>query len=399
MSGYTRRQWIGLVAAAPALAQSVSARIARVIREYESQGFHRTGTEADRISGEWLMEQVRGAGLEPSRETFTLRRIDPVAASIAAGGRNIEGLPLFDGAFTGAEGVRGVLGALGSDAPIGVGEAAPNASGAGGIMRARRDRRYRAIVLVTRGQRPGLCPHNAENFLHPFGPPVLQVSSEEKSWLDKLVRTGAEAVVVVEVKRTPAEAFNVTARIAGRDASLPPLVIMTPRSGWWTCASERGGGIACWLELMRALAGSNPSREILFVASSGHEIGQRGIEVYAARRPGILSRSRAWIHFGANIGAAQNPGNNIQASDQEMETILSDAILAAGLHIDHRVPPGTVPNGEAGVVARGGGRYMSVIGRSALFHNPADHGPGAVDFDVVARFAAAFTGIARKLAM
>jgi hypothetical protein len=178
---------------------------------------------------------------------------------------------------------------------------------------------------------------------------------------------------------------------------------MTPRSGWWTCASERGGGIACWLELMRALReraarGSKPARDVLFVASSGHELGQLGIEIFAERRPELIKHSRAWIHFGANIGAAQDPGNTIQASDDEMEGMLAEQITAAGLAIDRRVPRGTIPGGEAGVVHHGGGRYMSIIGRNALFHNPADRGPEAVDPGVIARFAAVFTSIAKTLA-
>jgi hypothetical protein len=76
---------------------------------------------------------------------------------------------------------------------------------------------------------------------------------------------------------------------------------------------------------------------------------------------------------------------------------MGDRIAAAGLTIDRRVPRGTVPGGEAGVAHRGGGRYMSVIGRNALFHNPADHGPEAVNPDVIARFAAAFTAVAESL--
>jgi len=373
-------------------------RVAKIIQSFEEQGIHRTGTEVDRVSGDWLMAQVHEAGLEPAREVFELSRVDPVAASVGAAGRRVEGLPLFDGAFTGADGVRGRLGPLGSSAEIGLAEAAPNTSGAGSLGQARRENRHRAIVLVTRGGRPGLCPNNAESFLHPFGPPVVQVSSEEKPWLDDLARNGSEAVVVAQVKRSPAEAFNVAASITGADKSLPALVIMTPRSGWWTCASERGGGIACWLELMRAMHGTKPARDILFVASSGHEIGQRGIEVYAERRPALIMHSRAWIHFGANIGAAEEPGNTIQASDDEMEAVMAKAMQAAGLRIDRRVPRGTVPGGEAGVVHRGGGRYMSIIGRNALFHNPADRGPQAVDVDAIARFAAVFTGIAETLA-
>ena len=344
------------------------------------------------------MTQVRDAGLEPAREMFDLSRVVPIAGEVRASRRQVTGLPLFDAAFTDAEGIRGRFGALGSDAEIGLAEAAPNTSGAGALGEARRQNRHRAIVLITKGGHPGLCPNNADSFLHPFGPPVLQISSEEKPWLDDLARAGGEAKVVAQVKRSPAEAFNVTASITGTDKSLPPLVVMTPRSGWWTCASERGGGIACWLEVMRAMRGSKPARDVLFVASSGHELGQRGIEVFAERRPTLIKQSRAWIHFGANIGAAQDPGTNIQSSDDEMDALMVQHFTAAGLKIDRRVPHGTVPGGEAGVVHRGGGRYMSVIGRSALFHNPADRGPEAVDVEMISRFVSGFVDIANELA-
>ncbi len=320
-------------------AQSAEERIALLIREYEQQGFHRTGTETDRISCEWLIAQVRRAGLMPVREAFELSRVDPVAASLTMGGRRIEGVPLFDGGFTDTAGIRGLLGPLNSDAPIGLTEVAPNASGA--LGEARRQNRHRAIVIVTHGGRPGLCPSNADSFLHPFGPPVLQISSEER------VQEGSEAVVVAQVTRTPTQAFNVTARIAGTDKGLPPLVIMTPRSGWWSCASERGGGLACWLELMRAWRGKKPARDVLFVASSGHEVGYLGIEAYVALRSGIVPGARAWIHLGANIGAAQSPSNTLQASDDKMERILAEALTASNINIDRRVPRGTVPGGEA----------------------------------------------------
>jgi hypothetical protein len=396
----TRREWFALAGGA-AFAQEPrrepEPRIAEIIRSYQEQGIHRTGTDVDRVSGDWLMGQVRAAGLEPQREMFSLNRIDPIATSVSISDRKVQGLPLLDGGFTSNDGVRGRLGSLGSEAEIGLSEAAPNTSAAGALGEARRQNRHRAIVLVTRGGRPGLCPNNAESFLHPFGPPVVQVSSEEKPWLDECARNGSEAVVVAQVKRTAAEAFNVLATISGADKSLAPLVIMTPRSGWWTCASERGGGIVCWLELMRTLLSAKPARTVLFVASSGHELGQLGIEIYAERRPDLIRHAHGWIHFGANIGAAQEPGNTIQASDDAMENLLANAMAARGIKIDRRVPRGTVPGGEAGVVHRGGGRYISVIGRNALFHNPADRGPEAIDVKVISKFCDAFTDMATRL--
>jgi hypothetical protein len=39
-----------------------------------------------------------------------------------------------------------------------------------------------------------------------------------------------------------------------------------------------------------------------------------------------------------------------------------------------------------------------VIGRNALFHNPADRGPQAIDPETIARFADVFEQVARSLA-
>ena len=104
------------------------------------------------------------------------------------------------------------------------------------------------------------------------------------------------------------------------------------------------------------------------------------------------------MHFGANIGAAQDPGNVIQASDDAFEKIQADAMTSAGLTITRRNPRGTVPGGEAEVVHHGGGRYVSVIGRNALFHNPADRGPEAIDANAISRFVDTFVQVARVLA-
>lgn len=373
-------------------------RIGALIRAYENQGFHRTGTDVDRISGDWLANAVRELGLEPAREEFPLNRVDPVAASLTVNDHTIEGLPLFDGAFTDPAGIAGPLGNLNSDAMIGLAEMPPNAAEAGALGEARRQNRHQAIVAITRGTRPGFCPSNADSFLRPFGPPVLQVGGDEAPLLADCARVGAKVLLTAHVERTQAQAFNVTTLVSGANKSLPPLVVMTPRSGWWWCASERGGGLACWLEIMRATRDAKPVRDVLFVASSGHELGHLGLDNYIARRPGLVPAAKAWIHLGANIGAAQGPANNLQASDDEMESMMIEAMTRAGLRIDRRLPRGAVPRGEAENVHRGGGRYISIIGSNDLFHNPSDRGADTVDLNVIERFATTFAKVATSLA-
>jgi hypothetical protein len=173
--------------------------------------------------------------------------------------------------------------------------------------------------------------------------------------------------------------------VSGTNKSLAPLVVMTPRSGWWWCASERCGGLACWLEIMRAMRDAKPARDVLFVASSGHELGHLGIDTFIERRPRLVPDAKAWIHLGANIGAAQGPGNNLQASDDGMEAMMAEAMTDAGLRIDRRLPRGVVPRGEAENVNRGGGRYVSIIGNNDLFHNTINRGVDAVDLNVIER--------------
>ena len=348
--------------------------------------------------GTWLADEVRQIGLEPTLEEFSLSRVDPVGASIAVNGRRIEGLPFFDGGFTGSGGIEGPLGTLDSDASIGLAEIPPNASETGALGDARRQNRHRAIVVVTRGARPGFCPSNADSFVRPFGPPVLQVTSEEAPFLGDCARQGAKALLTVHAERVQAKAFNVIAVVPGATKGAAPLVVMTPRSGWWSCASERGGGLACWLEIMRAMRDAEPARDVLFVASSGHELGHLGLDAFIERRPGLVPAAKAWIHLGANIGAAQGPGNILQASDDEMESLMAEAMTRAGLRIDRRLPRGAVPLGEAVNVHRGGGRFISIIGNNDLFHNMNDQGADAVDLNVIERFAGAFARVATSLA-
>jgi len=423
----SRRRWLlgcGTVLAVRALsAQSardsdIENRVRTIIDQYSDQGFHRTGTDVDRQSGEWLLERVRGLGLKAAKEEFSLSRVVPGICRLVVAGTNLEGLPLFDGAFTDATGLRGRLGPIGSDADIGVVTAAPNTAAAGALGEARRQQRHKAIVFITRGGRPGLCPSNADSFLQPFGTPVLQVSSEAAALIDEHAAKRSDVQFIASATRVAAMSFNVTTTIAGTRAADPPLVVMTPRSGWYTCASERGGGIACWLELMRVFSRRRPERTIEFVASGGHELGHLGIDEYVARRQGLVSNAAGWIHLGANIGAAVRPaaastpadtgaarnaaaamggGTTIQASDDRREEILSTALTKHGLGISRRVPRGTVPGGEAEVVHRGGGRYVSVIGSNALFHNLADAGSKSVEIPAVARFVEAFTASANAL--
>ena len=90
---------------------------------------------------------------------------------------------------------------------------------------------------------------------------------------------------------------------------------MTPRSGWWSNASERGGGIACFLEMMRGIEESRPQRDVIFTANTGHELGHTGLDQYLHDNSGLIKDAFLWVHLGANFAARHGAEVRLQYSD------------------------------------------------------------------------------------
>lgn len=378
-------------------------RVAAVIQAYDAQGNHRTGTAVDNASAEWLANQVRRLGAEPSLEAFTLNRVDPQSCHLQIADRRIDGVPLFDADFTGAQGVRGRLGPLSSDAEIGLAETTPfrltapiGTDDRDEVAEARRSR-HKAVVLLTRGSGPGLFLLNAAAFTKPSGPPMLQVSSANSDWLKEQAQQRAEATVVVHTTRASAQGFNVTATIAGSNPTLAPIVVMAPRSGWWQCASEQGSRLACWLEVMRVLVAGRAARTCYFVALSGHELGYLGIDRYLKSRPDLITRAHAWIFFGSSLGEPRQP-NLIHASDDALEQWIVAALEKERLTVNGKASHGSRARGETGAVQQGGARFATVVCGSDVYHNVRDRWPEAVDVALLARYARALANGIRELA-
>jgi len=336
---------------------------------------------------------VRSVGIRPSVEPFALSRVDPQLTYARIGNRRIDGVPMFDGGFTSADGVSGRLGPLGSDAEIGLAErpteTVGNIAEVDVILRARRSR-HKAVVLITGANRPGLFLSNASKFLNPSGPPILQLSNVESVWLQRQAQQGTSATIVAYVKRVSAEAVNVTATVPGRDPSLAPLVVMAPRSGWWQCVSEQGSRILCWLEIMRSLSAAKPRRACYFVALSGHELGFMGMASYLERRQEIIRRAEAWIFIGSDLGQPGQP-NLIHASDDSLEQWLVTALAQQGLPVDAKEQHCAAARGETVAVQRGGGRFVTSACASSVFHSVGDRWPEVVDVGLLARYAKAIS--------
>jgi len=375
-------------------------RVANVIEAYDGQGVHRTATDVDERSAQWLANEVRAIGLEPVLESYEIERVDPENCYLEIDGRRIEGVPLFDSAHTEPDGVSGQLGVIGDDTEIALMEVA---HGSTDWVELRRMATHQALIIITRGHSPGLSLLNAFDFNAPVGPPALQISSTESEWLHEQAKTGAKVNVVAHVSRSHATAYNVTAELIGRDITMPPLVVNTPRSGWWEIAAERGGGLACWLEVLRSLVSTDTQRPVFFSANTGHELGYSGIEAVLDAHQN-LATDATWVHFGANIGAASGTVGRLHVSTERLRTLAEEKLEGVSRPVsyvgDGSLAPRTAAGGgEMTIVHRRGGRkYMALTNNNAYFHMREDRYPQNVNIDAVAEFANAFSSIAQSLA-
>jgi hypothetical protein len=386
--------WVALavtdfVPPAHATSPAAESRAAAWLKAWDSQGLHRTGTVGDEAGASWLSREAAAiTGHAVSDESFRLERIDSTAAYVEIDGARIEGEVLFDGPMTAADGIRGVASDGTGDAKIAVLQLSPSAVYGPEYARMRRESAHAAHVIVTLGGAPGLALLNAESFPAPFGPPTVQVSSVERDRIVAALRRKAEFRVVARATRTPVQARNVVLTIPGRDRARAPLVVMTPRSSWWQSTAERGGGLVCWLETLRALQAAPPACDVIFSANSGHELGHIGLDDFIARRPGWETKA-TWVHYGANIGAAGSK-LMLHSNQDDLRAAVIEHLTVAGHKPDLLADKNAVPTGETRDIHRAGGRYVTVVAppsTSALFHLPQDRWPHAIDVPAIARIA------------
>jgi hypothetical protein len=286
---------------------------------WDAQGIHRTATAGDEAGADWLIREAAALGATPAVEKFALDRLDPTEAYLEFDDTRVPGVPVFDAPATGDGGVAGVLGPVSAETSIAVAELSPLGVYSPDYESLRRNAAHRGLVIVCKGARSGLGRLNAERFRQPYGPPAIHVSSEARDGVLAAAARRVPARLVAASRRTPARACNVVVTIGGQDRTRAPVVVMTPRSSWWQSTSERGGGLVCWLESLRALLASPPLCDVILTANSGHELGHLGPDDFMARRPGrerpIADGGAIWVHYGANIGAVGGELSIQSASD------------------------------------------------------------------------------------
>ncbi len=164
------------------------------------------------------------------------------------------------------------------------------------------------------------------------------------------------------------------------------LVVSSPRSGWFSCAAERGPGVAVWLALARYLAKSKIKYNLAFISTSGHEFENFGTEILAQADLPKPDKTQLWLHLGAGfaandwfeLGVKLLKLNNVDAqrilysSPNFNELCTNNFKNQAGLEITRNASAKSA--GEAGkIVENGYGNIIAFAGAHRFHHSPNDN--------------------------
>lgn len=352
--------------------------IDRLLSRYDQMGPHRTGAEQDEEVAQWLAEALAGLGLEVVTQPFSLQVIVDHCCQLQIGTEQFELMPCHDSRLPECLELQAQVVTRPTQ---GIQVVQSSTMGYAQLTETRESCRAAAMIVITMGSRPGLTPPNAEHFEAPLQVPTFFISGEQRGRLLALVEQGLTATLQSRVIRQPGCSSNIVAIKHGSRGDLSPIVVFTPRTGWWHCASERGGGLAAMVNLARALRDTDVERTVILAVTSGHELGYLGMKRLV--REVLPADAHLWVHLGANFSARHDPLFFVQASNAMIEQAFLHALNAEGVEPDIIAPRGGPLSGEGEHIPRQA-NYLSLQGGNALFHHPEDRFPDAVDIPKLA---------------
>lgn len=338
------------------------------ITQWDASDQHRTGTAGDRRTSDWLLKEASRLGAKAKLYEFPFIRKDVHTALLKTTHKNYDGFPMFDGGTTLDGDSSGVMSTTSDkDSILVLDEFNSDTS----LESARRSQELKGVVVVSNLRIPGLALLNADSYGRPYGPPVLQLPSEFRRELLDAADSNQHASLSIVLDDQSTDASNVEATIRGTRTDLAPVVIMTPKSSWYTSTAERIGGIVCWLECIRHFVEHPPTRDVIFTANTGHELGHVGLARFLETSPQLTKGAHLWVHFGANFGATDS-NVRLQSSSENHLSTMRSILRKHNVSVSSEANPGFRPGGEARNIFDSGGEYASILGSNRLFHHPND---------------------------
>lgn len=360
---------------------------------YYNLGEHRTATEADLRTSDWLARQLRTAGLKATFQSFGLRQFFAHQTRLAIGDRTVRAFPLWFPRATGPSPINAPLALLDKSVegqslrdkialvkfPFDARAAVVEGSGHAEMIHAAARAGTSAVVAITQSPTQEIIALNSAAGAEPWPIPVVLVGARDEPALMAAATSSAKASLLLDGDDDrEARAKNVVARLdRGKDL----IVVSTPQSGWFRCAAERGPGIALFLGLARWANRRAASPSFLFVSTSGHELGGLGMKAFLKELAPAPDRVSCWLHLGAGIAAyswEETPSGlkRLQEPDSR-RSLMTSPDLVPILTTSFSGLPGLTPTvgravGEFEFIIKAGYRSFAIAAGHRFHHTPAD---------------------------
>jgi hypothetical protein len=280
---------------------------------YYNLGEHRTATQVDLRTSQWLMAQLRAAGLKATSQSFGLRQFFVRQTRLTVADRSIRAFPLWFPRGTGPTPINARMALFDKNSeprsqqgkialakfPFDARAAMVSGSGQAEVILAAARAGASAVIAITEGSTKEIIALNSPAGAEPWPIPVVLASPRDEHVLMSAARSGMQVSLLVDGE----DDYNASARnvIARLDRGKDLIVVSTPQSGWFRCAGERGPGIALFLGLARWARGRPSGASFLFVSTSGHELGGVGMKAFQKELAPSPDRVLCWLHLGAGI--------------------------------------------------------------------------------------------------
>jgi hypothetical protein len=360
------------------------------VQQYEAFGIHRAGTEGDRNTTEWVGRELNRAGYEVTFDPIRFNHFELESARFEVDGESMECLPFWFPKVTNGP-IKAPLkkfepgklvdytGKIAvAEAPEGQWKFDPTDwYGQAESLRAL------ALVIVV----PSPSGHvSAQNARAPFnqaprGLPVMNVAWKHRDAVMEAAKNGVEATLEIRGESNPnGKTENIVAKLERGEKW---IVVTTPLTGWYTCAGERGPGVALFVALARWMANEDMPHSVMFLGNAGHELDHLGAGNTLENNAPKPDEVAVWLHLGASIGTVgitEKDTGERSLSDEPNSLgnlVATEALLpsvsTAFKDVKFLKPRSTAPiNGELRDFIEAGYNAFGFFGGCYHFHTPYD---------------------------